>query len=51
MDRDPASVLDIWEIAAERIHPLLAELEPLVPKPPKANPSGRPEGGTAAGPS
>ena len=41
----------IWEIAAESIHPLLAELEPLLPKPPEANPGGTPEGGAAAGPS
>jgi uncharacterized protein with HEPN domain len=26
----------IWDIAAEKVHPLLVELEPLLPKPPKA---------------
>jgi|SRR5208337_457193 len=26
----------IWDIAAEKIHPLLEELEPLLPKPPEA---------------
>ena len=26
----------IWDIAAAKVHPLLAELEPLLPKPPGA---------------